>query len=248
MGRGVTATVDPATVAALAVGPASIKPDGYSGPAVGINLVRRAGGPETRAPAWVTSWRPTRPLGHCRSSIHLTGVFDESGSVTSSHDPIAYRHALFARALREAARTCTCRRCSVGLVSFDVSASAGPVSLNRRTAKTLAEVMDGFAPTSSLLSSALAWAEDKAAGTGIATPVTVVISDYEIFDPPIERVYERLGAMPGLTLAVVLSSEPPEELAEQRIRTEYIGSDADRTAVADAVAAAISHARAGGSW
>jgi hypothetical protein len=206
-------------------------------------VVRRPEPAVARPPAWVSGWRPKVPLGPCQTPIQLVAVFDESGSVTSSSDPISYRHALFAQVLAKSASPCDCRTCSAGLVTFDVSASAAPVALTQRTVKALAQTMSALPSTSSTLSSALSWAEAAAKAAGNSHPITVVFSDFEIFDDASQRVYERLAALPGTTLAIVLRSGPPARLAQLGIETIHVPVDADRTVIADKLATVISQAR-----
>jgi hypothetical protein len=182
-------------------------------------------------------------MGECGSPVCFVCILDESGSVTSTTDPIAHRHALIGRVLTEAARSCTCGRCKAGFVTFDVAASHAPAALKRRSAREMAAELDQLPATSSHLSSALAWAEQAASAAGDAVPVTAVLSDFQIFDPVEANVYGRLERLPGSTLAVVLRFAPPAELEASTVQVARIAAGAEHTAVAESLVQILSAAR-----
>jgi hypothetical protein len=72
-----------------------------------------------------------------------------------------------------------------------------------------------------------------------------VLSDFEIFDHDLDQVYARLRALPGLTLAIVLRSDPPDELVSSGTPVERVAPDAPSAAVADAVGKLIATGRTG---
>jgi hypothetical protein len=168
-------------------------------------------------------------------------VDDGSGSVRSLADPVAYRHQLVAKAAECLGRACTCKRCSVVYVSFDRTLVFGPRYLDKKGRKELAECLDKVPVTSSTLDSALAYAEELER-TGTFQATTVVLSDFEIFDPPSARVYERLGALEQ-PLALVLRASPPAALDGHGIEVVEVNTASERTVVADALASVLAATR-----
>jgi hypothetical protein len=184
-------------------------------------------------PGWLRTWRPAQPLGPCPpGGIDLRLLLDESGSVTSHADPIRYRHAVLTTALKTLARTCTCRHCTATLTTFDLATHLGPVPLNRRGTARLAATLHRLPATSSNLHTALAHAERQPTPPA-ASRVVLVISDFELFDPPGRRIYPRLAALHATP--VFLGGPPPPELSNANLTALTITATSPPAALADAL-------------
>lgn len=203
-------------------------------------------GPADNRPPWLRSYRPPVPLGTCPAEGLLSiFVLDESGSVTSTADPVRWRHAALAAAVDALGSACSCRRCRVALRFFD-GPGAGPSALGRSDRRALVAVLADPPPTASVLGPALAEAEDLAR-THPGPVHLAVLSDFELFDPP--GVLARLAHFPGRVSAVVLRSAPPPELVGTSVEVLPADHTSPPTAVADAVLAGAAALRpaAGGS-
>ncbi|GAA3127394.1 vWA domain-containing protein [Streptosporangium carneum] len=173
---------------------------------------RRLGGkpPGIQLPA-------TSPCPHDPTLVMV--VFDDSGSVIGSNDPIGNRYEETRVAVEKLARACKCYRHEIAVLHFDrgTGGDVAPCRLDRRgrrlinqgLAKPL-EVLSGYG--TSELTSVLADAGHLAVQRPRHRRVLIVFSDYELTDPNPGWVLKQLCHFPAEVHAVVLGSPPPDQL------------------------------------
>jgi len=143
--------------------------------------------------------------------------FDDSGSLTSGHDPVGARYTEAARALTHvgaAARTDTQQ---VALYRFDHPhvTPIGPLPLHKRSSlRTLVHALRPPADSAgaSTLAPAMTAMNTAAELYPDADRMAVVFSDFELLDPGPSRPYDTMAAFPGIVHAVVMNAIPPPEL------------------------------------
>jgi len=149
---------------------------------------------------------PGRCPGHPSFTICL---FDDSGSVAGpvGTDPLSNRYREAAAAFHALARNCRCGQCRAAVVHFDLVGGCEPVRLARRVPHSLVETL-AVPPEASGLSVLGSGLDQATRMASVAMDVRdlnlVVFSDFELFDPNLERVLADLAAFPGQVHAVVL--------------------------------------------
>lgn len=157
---------------------------------------------------------PGRCPGHSSLTICL---FDDSGSVAGpvGTDPVSNRYGEAAAAFRALAKRCRCGQCQAAVIHFDLAGGCGPTSLARRVPRRLLQALalPADAAGASLLEPSLAetaqLVEDAA---GVRELALVVFSDFELFDPDLDRLLADLAGFPGPVHAVVLGGHVPPGL------------------------------------
>lgn len=225
----------------------TLQPSGLLGPAL-LGLCRPA--KDSGASMSPLPPMPLPRLATCQHRPKITSLlFDDSGSVLGSNDPIGNRYEEASLALGHLARRCRCGRELVSILHFDrgTSCDAGPCRLDR---PGLRELRRGLAAPpevpygSSDLGPALADAEKLAIQFPNHWAVLVAFTDFQLFDPNVEEVLERFCRFPGLVHAVVLRSEPPARLmSDTGVVVTPIGWDSPRSAVARALLEGIATAK-----
>ncbi len=194
-------------------------------------------------PLWVRNYRPEIKINTCEDQpTNLIVIFDESGSVFDNADPILYRHELMLNAVKAFAKSCTCKKCTISVATFNTEALFYPKELSKHNLCELDSFINNLPYSNSQLSDSLSWAENQASLlTG--TNILVVFSDFELFDRPEDNVYERFANFNGKSLAAVLRVEPNNELLKKQIDYIQIDTTSKNTAIADAVIEKINFAR-----
>ncbi len=191
-------------------------------------------------PAWVAGWRPGTDLGQCPpDGTHLHLILDESGSVASVADPIAYRHELLRRLLTCLPDACTCGSCTVDVTLFPPWAGTGSQSspVGHWERADMAELADWLAclpSTSSSIGPALRKGQPRLAAAG--THTVIAITDLELHDSDPGAQLRKLASMPNPLVIRLGDNSNPSPTGLPKIN---VGSDADRTAIGDAVAAHV---------
>ena len=151
--------------------------------------------------------------GHCPDHPVLTTfLVDDSGSVVgpAGNDPLSNRYAEIAQAIRAVRRWCLCGHERVSVIHFDTPTSGclSPTPLRQlrgpRLARSLRTPSDARGASTAL--PALVALTDGLPGEGSTELVTVILSDWELFDTPIELA-RTLASLPGHLVAVGLGGE-----------------------------------------
>jgi len=156
--------------------------------------------------------------GRCPGHPSLTiAIFDDSGSVAgpAGTDPVSNRYHEAAAAFQSLAKRCQCSQCWAAVVHFDLVGGCDPVRLARRVPAKLRDALrvPKEAAGVSFLGSALYHASRIAnVATDVRDMNLVVFSDFELFDPSLERVLADLAGFPGQVHAVVLGGHVPPGL------------------------------------
>jgi hypothetical protein len=220
-------------------------------------LLGRGGGAQRRDVSGISQVVLGNP-GRCPDGPTLTiFVTDDSGSVTGGNDPIGNRYDEAAYALEKVARRCRCGQELATIIHFDVPTSADvPATPIRGHGKSmlLAGLRTPPEAASSNLGPSLRAAYEVAAAHSQHQAALVVASDFQLFDPDIERVLAAMAAFPGKVHAVVLRAAPPAQfMQDSRITITAVDYHSPVGAVARAVFGSlttnrrgISHARKGG--
>jgi hypothetical protein len=156
--------------------------------------------------------------GHCPGHPSLTiCLFDDSGSVAGpvGTDPMSNRYQEAAAAFQALSRRCRCGRCWAAVIHFDLVGGCGPTSLARRAPRSLIQAL--AVPTEaagvSLLGPGLAEAVRLVEGASdVRELALVVFSDFELFDPDLDRLLTDLAGFPGRVHAVILGGHVPAGL------------------------------------
>jgi uncharacterized protein with von Willebrand factor type A (vWA) domain len=99
---------------------------------------------------------------------------------------------------------------------------------------------------SSNLGPSLHAAYEAAAGHSQHQAALVVASDFQLFDPDLERVLADMAAFPGKVHAVVLRATPPAQLMQDaRVTVTAVNYDSPVGAVARAVFGSLTTSRVG---
>lgn len=164
---------------------------------------------------------PTRPL-------RLDLLSDLSGSMTGGNDVVGLRHEASLIALEHlAAGQRRQARWEAEIRSFDLSSplDTGPLVLDRKglAAAERALLSKPYGGSSNLGPSL------DAAEASSADRVLVVLSDFELFDPDVPAVLDRLiRASAREVLALVFTSQPPRQLLHTRVRVHSIATRTSR--------------------
>lgn len=188
--------------------------------------------------------------GRCPKRPTLTVFdFDNSGSVCGigGNDPIGRRFDEATLAVEAVGRRCRCRQELVAVTNFDTpnSGDVPPTPIRGGMAAIKQGLrIPGDGGGSSNLGPSLESVERLVALYPNHLPIVVVLSDFELFDPDVPGVLDRLAAFPGLVHAVVLRSDPPERLVEDpRVDVTHISHGDPPGSLARAVFGALTRTR-----
>lgn len=194
-------------------------------------------------------WPGLEPLRSCLDIL----VFDDSYSVTGpgGTDPVGNRYQEAQHALNHVARWTDSRRQHVSVLHFDhpmgssgVTPLAAPGALDHLRAHL--QLPRGAMGTSDLERSLVA-AAGQARGDGARRARLTIFSDFELTDPDLDKVYERIGKFPGLVHAVVFNvAAPPQLNLDNVLITRVKGIDKPGT-LARALFASLTMSRPGAS-
>ncbi len=189
------------------------------GPAAHADVRGRTTGSGRRAAEYMRSLSriPLGNPGRCpqRPSLFVV-VSDDSGSVCGGNDPLGHRYDEIAYALRKVGARCSCHQELVSIIHFDVPTDADvpATTLDRRH---LHAVLEGLRVPSHAASSNLGPALDAAYRVAAHHPahqaILLAATDFELFDPDVDAVLNRLVQFPGAVHALVLNADPPPILA-----------------------------------
>lgn len=182
-------------------------------------------------------------LGHpgtCPAEPSLTiCIFDDSGSMLGGADSTGERYTEAGIVFDRISRSCRCDREKAAILHMNrpTSADRAPMPLNRRAKSDfeggLRVPMDGDG------ASEMGATLDKALHLAKAHPshrsMLLCFSDFVLTDNP-SQLSEKLAGFPGDVHAVVMRSEPPQELLQhQNITITRIAAGAEPGAVARAL-------------
>ncbi|MDQ1537505.1 MAG: hypothetical protein QOE58_1898 [Actinomycetota bacterium] len=167
-------------------------------------------------------------------------IFDDSGSVTGSNDPVGNRYEEAAVALEHFARRCRCRADLVAVRHFDIGTigDVGPLPLDRARLPELRNALSVPRRTygSSSLGPALNEAERLAARFPDHPVTLMVASDFELTDASPIDVLRQFGRWAyGPVHAVVLRAAPSVELQGTNAIVTSVRWDSPRGVVASAL-------------
>lgn len=143
--------------------------------------------------------------------------FDDSGSLSSSNDPIGMRYEEAKRTitwLADASRTSSQQ---VTIFRFDhpIVQPVGPLPLHARKGRaaliSAVEPPQGITGSSALTPSMMAM-NRLAEKHKSADRIAVIFSDFQLFDHNPDQPYAEIAAFPGIVHAVVMNAMPPEKL------------------------------------
>jgi len=190
---------------------------------------------------------PGRCPGH--ASL-LIVIFDDSGSVIlpTGSDPVSNRYAEAGAAFDALARRCRCGQCQAAVLHFDLVGGVGPLPLRRRvpTALSRALAIPPDAAGCSLLGPSLAAAArivDRA--PAVRDLKLVVFSDFQLFDPDLDRVLADLADFPGDVHAVALGANPDISRLDPRITVTRLTAQDPPGALARALLRSLAQGRRG---
>ncbi|MBT1003951.1 hypothetical protein KIH31_15275 [Paenarthrobacter sp. DKR-5] len=165
-------------------------------------------------------------LGHpgtCPAEPTLTiCIFDDSGSMLGGADSTGERYTEAGIVFDRISRSCRCDREKAAILHMNrpTSADRAPLALNRRARSDFAGALT--VPTDGDGASTMGATLEKALQIARAHPshrtALLCFSDFELTDTP-ARLAADLAAFPGDVHAVVMRSEPPQELLNQEAIT-----------------------------
>lgn len=190
------------------------------------------------------------PVGRCpHTPHHYIFLFDDSGSVVGGNDPVGRRYEEARLAIEHVARSCRCHRELISIRHFDCPTSGDVSSVPlRRFGGPLASLAlqpprEVDLPCSNL-GPAIATAVEEAARNPTHQLVLVIASDFELFDPDLPEVTDRLVTFGGTVHAIVLTGEVPDYLhTSPRATVTRIDWQSPRGAVASAVCDSLTTSR-----
>jgi hypothetical protein len=206
---------------------------------------------------WVSGQAPSPALnimlghpGTCpeEPTLHIC-LFDDSGSMLGGADSSGLRYAEAALVFERIMRRCRCNRELVAILHMNqpTSADRPALSLNRKSG---ADIVGGLAVPhdgdgASTMGATLERARQIAEAHPRHAASLVAFSDYELTDN-IHDLVLGMKAFPGAVHAVVLRSQPPEELlAAQGVNVTHIASGEAPGAVARALFSSVTKDRPG---
>lgn len=145
--------------------------------------------------------------------------FDDSGSLTSGHDPVGARYNEAQKALTHIGAAARTGMQQVAVFRFDHPrvGAVGPYPLNMK--QRLRKLERAIHPPkdtagASTLTPAMMAMNRAADRHPDADRVAVIFSDFELVDQQPRQPYDEMGAFPGIVHAVVMNSVPPPELTD----------------------------------
>lgn len=179
----------------------------------------------------------------------LICVFDDSGSMLGGSDSTGLRYVEAALVFERVGRRCRCNRELAAVLHMNRSTSADlqPTPLNRHVktdvSKALTVPTDGDG--ASEMAATLQRAEQIARMHPNHKTTLAAFSDYELSDN-MTALATSMSNFPGDVHAVVMRSEPPQELlSEDRISVAHVANGAAPGAVARALFDAMTVHRPG---
>lgn len=143
--------------------------------------------------------------------------FDDSGSLTSGHDPVGSRYNEAVHALTHISAASLSDSQQVAVFRFDHPqvAPVGPHPLH--TTHHVRKLKRAIQPPkntvgSSTLTPAMMAMNRVAERHPDADRVAVIFSDFELVDLQPRQPYDEIAAFPGIVHAVVMNAAPPPEL------------------------------------
>lgn len=188
--------------------------------------------------------------GTCPNEPTLViSINDDSGSMLGGSDSTGLRYTEFEIVIDRVGRRCRCDRELVAILHMNrpTSADRPPLPLNRRVK---ADIKGGLTiPTDGDGASAMGATLRRAAQIASAYPthrvVLAAFSDFELIDN-MNQLTAELAAFPGEVHAIVMRSQPPQQLLdEDAITVTHVPAGAAPGAVASALFAALTAYRPG---
>lgn len=179
----------------------------------------------------------------------VISINDDSGSMLGGSDSTGMRYIEFGVAIDRVSRRCRCDRELVAVLHMNrpTSADRGPLPLNRRAkadiAGGLVVPIDGDG--ASTMGATLRRAAALAASYPNHRAVLAAFSDYELTDN-MSQLTADLAAFPGQVNAIVMRSQPPQELMQsEAITVVHVPAGEAPGAVAHSLFAALTTHRPG---
>lgn len=166
-------------------------------------------------------------------------IFDDSGSMLGGSDSTGERYTEAGIVFERISRSCRCDREKAAILHMNrpTSADRPPMPLNRRARSDFAGGLtvpadgDGASQMGATLETAFHLAKAHPAHRSML----LCFSDFVLTDN-IGKLSTKLATFPGDVHAVVMRSEPPQELLQQKnITTTRIAAGAEPGAVASAL-------------